>query len=116
MNQNLKPITIYLNGKALKINKIEKCSAIGKIFGLMFKSKNKANALLFEFNEKTTMKIHSFFVFFPFIALWLDGKNQIIEKKIINPFGLSFSPKKPYKQLIEIPLNENYMSLYNAMF
>ena len=113
--KKLTTVKISSNGKAIEIHNVKKVSELGKIFGLMFKSKTKANALLFEFSEPTSMKIHSFFVFFPFFALWLDNKCNIIEKRTIQPFGLSFSPKKPFSKLIEIPLNENYMSLYNAL-
>ncbi len=115
MKQNLKQITISSDTKKFIINQVHTCSNTDKVLGLMFKSKNKANALLFQFEKPTKMKIHSFFVFFPFIALWLDDKNQIIEQRKISPFGFSFSPKRPYNKLIEIPLNDKYMSLSNAI-
>lgn len=108
-------IKISLNGKILKVNNVKQCTEIGKLLGLMFKSKNNANALIFDFEKKSDMKIHSFFVFFPFIALWLDDKNRIIEKRIINPFTLSINPKKSFSKLVEIPLNRKYLSLIREL-
>jgi len=74
--------------------------------GLMFSRRQKAKNLLFEFQKPTKLKIHSFFVFFPFIAIWLDKNNKIIQIKKINPFKLSIEPKKPFLKLIEIPINQ----------
>ena len=114
MNQK-KPIIISLNGKKIKISDIKKCSEIGKIFGLMFKSKEKANALLFEFSKPAKIAIHSLFVFFPFIALWLNDKNKVQEIKKITSFKLSIKPKNPFSKLIEIPLNSRYSSLIKGL-
>ena len=80
----------------------------GKIFGLMFVQKEKASALLFEFEKPTKIKIHSLFVFFSFVAVWLDEKNKVIETEIIKPFTVSAMPRRPFKRLIEIPLNSKY--------
>ncbi|MEK6760526.1 MAG: hypothetical protein AABX93_01235 [Nanoarchaeota archaeon] len=92
--------------KNKKINvDVKKVSELGKIFGLMFKNRNTKN-LLFEFKKETSVKIHSFFVFFNFLAVWLDEKNEVIESKIIKPFSLGYSPKKSFSKLVEIPINE----------
>ena len=84
---------------------VKKVSKLGKIIGLMFKKKTTEN-FLFEFNEKTSVRIHSYFVFFDFLAIWLDNKNRILEYKIIKSFTLSVKPKKSFFKLIEIPLNK----------
>ena len=83
---------------------VKKVSSFGKILGLMFKAKNTEN-LLFEFRKKTKMSIHSFFVFFPFLAIWLDDENKVINFKIIKPFTLKVKPKKPFSKLVEVPFN-----------
>ncbi|HLF53612.1 MAG TPA: hypothetical protein VI544_00355 [Candidatus Nanoarchaeia archaeon] len=70
--------------------------------GLMFKTKNSEN-LLFDLPGK--WGIHSFFVFFPFLALWLDEKNKIMEWKIVKPFSFFVKPRKRFSKLIEIPIN-----------
>ncbi len=90
---------------------VKKVSGFGKFLGLMFKQKNNADALLFEFNKPTHLKIHSFFVFFPFIAVWLDEDNKLIEIKKIEPFRLSIGPNRKFSKLIEIPINKKYKNL-----
>ena len=72
--------------KKQKINiPLKKASLFGKFSGLMFKSKNAEN-ILFEFRKKTRITIHSFFVFFPFLIIWLDDDNFVVEKRIVKPF------------------------------
>ena len=94
--------------KDIEIQNIKKLSEFGKIRGLMFHRREKCTSMLFEFKKPTRMKIHSLFVFFKFAAVWLDDKNKIIDKKLINPFRLSISCKKPFYKLVEIPLNKEY--------
>jgi uncharacterized membrane protein (UPF0127 family) len=91
-----------------KIKNIKKVSPLGKFTGLMFRKRENADALLFDFPNPVRLRIHSFFVFFPFLAVWLDDRNRIIEKKIIQPFNFSVRPKKQFNRLIEIPFNKKY--------
>ena len=102
-------IVTYKNQK-IKIP-VKKIYGFGKIKGLMFKSKITKN-LLFEFGKESTIRIHSWFVFFDFLALWLDDKNKIIEWKIVKPFTSSVKPKKPFSKLIEIPLNNQNRKIH----
>jgi len=95
---------IFYKNKKIKIP-VKKVSALRKITGLMFKNKN-TESLLFDFKEKTKMKIHSFFVFFDFLAVWTDNKNNVIEKRFVKPFTLSVSAKKSFHKLVEIPINK----------
>lgn len=88
---------ITLNGK--------KVSFFGKIFGLMFKTCDTEN-LIFDFNRKTRIRIHSFFVFFDFLAVWVDENNKVVDFRIVKPFTASIKSRKPYFRLIEIPINE----------
>lgn len=76
--------------------------------GLMFKSR-KSDNLLFEKGGRWA--IHSWFVFFPFLALWLDKKNKIIEHKIVRPFSFYVKPARKFAKLIEIPLNDSNKNL-----
>lgn len=80
-------------------------SAIGirKYTGLMFRTR-KTKPLSFDFKTPTMQPIHSYFVFFPFRAIWLDDRGEIIDTKIIKPFTFSVIPSKPYKVLLEIPI------------
>ena len=84
---------------------VKKCNFLHKISGLMFIRKQKAKALLFEL--KKPIAIHSFFVFFPFIAIWLD-KNKVVEIKKIKPFTFHIKPREYFNKIIEIPVNKKY--------
>lgn len=92
---------------------VKKVSELGKIIGLMFKKKTTGN-LLFEFNEKTSLRIHSYFVFFDFLAIWLDKKNKVLEWKVIKSFTLNVKPKKPFFKLIEIPFNKKNVKIIKS--
>ncbi len=87
------------------------CNWFNKFRGLMFCRKKNARALLFDFEKSVKLNIHSFFVFFPFVAVWLDDKNKIIEIKIVRPFTVAVNPKKPYQKLVEIPMNRSYFEM-----
>ncbi len=93
-------------GKEINIGKVKKLSEFGKVVGLMFSRREKANILLFEFKKPTKMKIHSWFVFFSFLAIWTDDKNNILALKKIKPFKLNVGIKKSFSKLIEIPINK----------
>lgn len=79
--------------------------------GLMFQRREKAKALIFEFKNSVKMAIHSWFVFFPFFAIWLDSKNKVIAYKIVRPFNFNILPSEKFVKLIEIPLNKRYKFL-----
>ena len=97
---------IKKGGKEIDLGKVKKVNGVGKIVGLMFSRREKADILLFEFKKPTKMKIHSCFVFSPFIAIWLDKGDNIIDLKRVKPFKLSFKIRKPYYKLVEIPINK----------
>ncbi|MEK6848342.1 MAG: hypothetical protein AABX65_01790 [Nanoarchaeota archaeon] len=95
------------NGREIIIEDIIEYSGMMKLVGLMFARRERARALLFNFSSAKIRAIHSFFVFFPFVAVWLsDGK--IVEIQAVMPFLPSVKPKKPFDQLVEIPLNNSY--------
>ncbi len=87
------------------------CNGFQKFSGLMFKKREKAQALLFEFKKPEKINIHSLFVFFPFLAIWLDDKNKILDLKIVKSFNFSVSPNKFFNKLIEIPFNRKYKKI-----
>lgn len=99
-----KKITIHYKKKKIKLS-AEDCSFFRKFSGLMFSRREKAGILLFDFKTKQKIRIHSLFVFYKFIAVWLDKKNNVIDLKIVNPFNFCVSPKKSGFKLVEIPLN-----------
>jgi hypothetical protein len=100
------------NHRKLIIKDVRKCKGINQFIGLMFKPKD-TNALLFEFSSSTNMKIHSLFCK-PFLAIWLDSDDKVIETKIIDKIGI-FSPKKGFFKLLELPLNKNYIPVIKIL-
>ena len=99
---------INFKNKIIKISDVKKCNWFNKIVGLMFCHREKANALVFDFHKKTKMAIHSFFVFFSFLAIWLDDENNVLEIKKVKPFTIKESSTNPYHKLLEIPINNKY--------
>lgn len=109
-----KRIIIKYKKKRLKII-AEDCNLLGKIVGLMFSRREKSKILLFDFKRKQKIKIHTIFVFYPFIALWVDGKNHVVDLKIVKPFTPCVSSKKPVFKLVEIPINNFYKKIITAL-
>ena len=102
----MKSRKLYLNFKNRKfLLNVKDCNPIERIKGLMFSSRN-SEVLLFRFKKPTKMSIHSFFVFFSFIAVWLNEEEKIIDFKIVKPFNFSVKPKEKFLKLVEIPLND----------
>ncbi|MCK4647538.1 DUF192 domain-containing protein [Candidatus Pacearchaeota archaeon] len=105
---------INFNNKILEISDVKRCNCFEKIIGLMFCRREKANALVFSFKKKTKMAIHSFFVFFPFFAVWLDNENKVIGMKKVKPFFPRISSPSAYFNLLEIPINKKYEKILNS--
>ena len=93
---------IYYRRKGISVS-ARTCGFLGMIRGLMFRSKNTENLLFDNFSGG----IHSWFVFFPFLAVFLDGKNKVVDIKVVKPFRLSIKSKKNFSKLIEIPINNS---------
>lgn len=91
------------------------CNWFEKFSGLMFSQREKAEALLFEFKNPTKIKIHSLFVFFPFVAVWLNDKNKIVDLKTVKPFTFSFSSSRRFTKLLEIPISKKYKEICNLL-
>ena len=97
-------IIIKYKGRKIKFN-VRKAKGLNRIFGLMFRSKKTGN-LLFEFDKDVKISFHSLFVFFPFLILFLDGENKVIDYEIVRPFKFWVDCRKSFKKVIEIPLND----------
>jgi len=91
---------IHFGRKKLNVE-VRKLGFFGKIRGLMFRS-NGSESLLFG----EAGAIHSLFVFFPFLAVWLDGENRVVASEVVKPFTMRVLPKKRSTKLVEIPINE----------
>lgn len=94
---------------------VEKCNGLHKVKGLMFSRKEKAKALLFDFNKPCREAIHSLFVFFPFVVAWLDNKGKIIVIRKVKPFTPLVSIEKSYSMIIEIPINKKYSDIVKLL-
>lgn len=96
-------IEIKNRGRKLKLE-VERVGTFGMIKGLMFSHRRN---LLFDFSKDSEMGIHSYFVFFPFIAIWLDARNKVLEWRIVKPFEAYVYPSRSYRKLVEIPVRGN---------
>ena len=105
----IKKLKIGLDGKHITINNVFLEDKLGKFLGLMFSEREKAQILLFEMQKPRS--IHSFFVFFPFIALWVDRKNNVVEWKIVKPFTFSVFCKRKFSKIIEIPISRRHYAI-----
>jgi uncharacterized membrane protein (UPF0127 family) len=100
----MEKLEVFFRRKKIVIE-VKRLSSLGKYKGLMLCSKNCKN-LLFNFKKPARYAIHSFFVFFAFLAIWLDEKNNVVDKKIIYPFTSIVKPKKNFVKLVEVPIND----------
>ena len=72
-------------------------------FGLMFRKKPQHN-ILFEFREDVQHRITSYFVYEPFLAIFLDQDNVVIDCRVIHPWVLGYKPCVKYRKVLEVPL------------
>jgi len=106
--ENLK---IFLNGKEITVRDTLKANHLMKLTGLMFSMREKALPMIFE--TKNPLSIHSFFVFYEFLAVWLDEKNNVLDYKIVKPFSIREIAEKDFSKILEIPLNRRYYDVVN---
>lgn len=102
--------TIYYKKKGVKLD-LEECGFFGKVRGLMFRRLGNAPILSFSWKEDTNVSLHSLFVFFPFIVIFLDDKNNILEMREIFPWNLAIESKKKFSRIIEIPVSQKHRRL-----
>lgn len=100
-----------VGSKKVLISEVKKVSRFGKGFGLMFHRREKARSLLFEFRRPVDFHLTSLFVFFPFVVIWMDENEKVLDVKIVKPWKLTvFSTVKRYSKILEIPMNKFYSS------
>jgi uncharacterized membrane protein (UPF0127 family) len=107
---------IKINKKSFSIKNLKTCNEFEKFTGLMFSSRENTRALLFKFKKPTRLAIHSFFVFYPFLAIWLNDRNRIVKISIVKPFNPFVKPKKSFSKLIEIPLSKKYEKIAKSIY
>ncbi len=77
-------------------------SFLSKAKGLMF---SKPKNLVFVFDRKEKISLHTFFVFFPIDVLFLDEKRRVVEHTQMKPFTF-YTPKNKVKYVVELPNNK----------
>lgn len=102
---------IYYKKKHFTVD-VKKVSLFERFSGLMFKNSMTDN-LLFEFKKDNDLSIHSLFVFFPFLALWIGDKNKVIDFRIVESFSLSVTPKRKFRKLVELPMNKKNKKIFD---
>ncbi len=110
-----KEMNFFCKGKSFSVD-VKSCNLFQKGIGLMFSRREKADNLIFKFDKKRKIIIHSFFVFFPFVALWLDDKNEVVDAKIVKPFVSYVSPSEKTNYLVEIPINKKNKKIVENLF
>ena len=97
---------IYKGG-AFKILNVKKTSFFTQFIGLMF-SRRRTPIRLFSYSSDRRVPIHSWFVFYNFLIVWLDHRNRVIEWRVVKPFTSCVLPKKKCCAFLEIPLDDKY--------
>jgi|SRR3989344_3697994 len=111
----MKGVNFSFNHKGRKFSlEVEECKRAKWGLGLMFKTR-KAKPLLFNFGREINWTLTSLFVFFPFLALWLDDKNNVIDLRVVKPFIPAIISKKPFSKLLEIPINDENKELIGVI-
>lgn len=80
--------------------------------GLMF-SRRKNILLVLPREGRNRAAIHSFFVFFPFQAIFINSQNEMVEVKKMKPFRV-YRPKKPARFILEIGMNAEEVLIPNS--
>ncbi len=90
------------NGTFLDLFLEQANTSISRLRGLMFRQ--KPASILFTFAWPDLHGIHSFFVSFPFDAVYLDEQGKVVDVfERVPPFTPYVSPRKPVRYLIELP-------------
>ena len=94
-------ITLSYQKKKIALH-VKKLKGMERYRGLMFRKKEN---VLFEFKKDVNLAFHSLFVFFPFLMIWLDKKNKVLEYRRVNPFTWCVLPERSFRKVVEIPLS-----------
>ena len=106
-DKKLKSMTLIKSNE--EISKIRIANTFfSRLMGLMFK-KNAKVPLLFEIperiNKKERSSIHSFFMRFEIVIVFIDKCNMVYEITELKPWNF-YIPKKPAKYIVEFDKRE----------
>ncbi len=100
-------LMLYCNNEKI-IGKVKfAISFFEKFKGLMFEKKENFDYALVFFLKKNTKlgaSVHMLFVFFPICILYLGENKKVVEKAVLEPWTFNYTPKKPAKYFIELPV------------
>ena len=106
-NKNLKLMTLKKSNEEIAEIRIAN-TFFSRLRGLMFK-KNAEVPLLFEIperiNKKERSSIHSFFMRFEIVIVFIDKRNVVYEIAELKPWNC-YVPKKPAKYIMEFDKRE----------
>ena len=97
----------FYKDRVLRIINVKKTNFFTQFIGLMF-SRRKTYVRLFSYKSDRRVSVHSWFVFYKFLIVWLDSKNRVVSWKIVKPFTSCVLPKKKCRAFLEIPLDAKY--------
>ena len=63
-------------------------------------------ALVFEWDRlgQLDRSLHMMFVPYPIAVLFLDEKKRVVDKAVLNPWQLNYTPRQPCQYVIELPV------------
>lgn len=107
--KEIKSLEIILSGRKITINIVKRAGFFFKFKGLMFIRRKKAKAILFD--NCPGMGIHSFFVGFDFLTIWLDDTNKVLDFEFVRPFRPYVKSGVKFDKILEIPVNDDYQRI-----
>ncbi len=99
-------LRVFNRRRQLQID-IKRVGFFTQFIGLMF-SRRKTPIRLFSYSSDRKVPIHSWFVFYDFLIVWLDSKNKIVSWKVVKPFTSLVLPTRVCRAFLEIPLDGKY--------
>ena len=97
----------FYRGKKFLNAPVLRAGLFTQFIGLMF-SRRKTSIRLFSYSSDRRVPIHSWFVFYKFLIVWLDSNDKIIDWRVVKPFTSCVLPDKKCRAFLEIPLDEKY--------
>jgi len=79
-------------------------SRLCRLRGLQFRRKLEPGEALILVHDKdsiATTSIHMFFVFFPIVAIWINGKGKVTSAQIAKPWRPYYASPEPATYVIE---------------
>lgn len=99
-------LRVFNRHKSLQID-VKRVGFFTQFIGLMF-SRRKTPIRLFSYSSDRKVPIHSWFVFYEFLIVWIDSKNKIVSWKLVKPFTSLVLPTINCRAFLEIPIDDKY--------